>query len=163
MKKLLFLILFIPAALKGQSLTEYKAANNKIYHVGDTVKLGKGSSPSGDFLYLEMNPGLSSPFLTHGHNMNIDKTYANSSIIIKKIKQGSIRGVQKSWFVIAMPLGSLSLYIDDAISACEVVPCQTKSLENITVADEILKLKKLLDAGAITQAEYDMQKKKLLY
>ena len=33
---------------------------------------------------------------------------------------------------------------------------------NESTADEILKLKKLLDAGAITQQEYDTQKKKLL-
>jgi len=30
------------------------------------------------------------------------------------------------------------------------------------VADEIKKLKALLDSGAITQSEYDSQKKKLL-
>jgi len=34
--------------------------------------------------------------------------------------------------------------------------------KNISVADEIKKFKELLDAGAITQEEYDAEKKKLL-
>jgi hypothetical protein len=162
MKKLLFLILIIPAVSLGQNLTEYKALNNKTYHVGDTVKLGKGSSSNGDFLYLELSPGINSPFLTHGHNASMDKTYANANVVIKKIKQGKVRGVQKTWFVLAAGLGSLNLYVDDAVSACEIIPCQTKTTETLSVADEILKLKKLLDAGAITQSEYNAQKKKLL-
>jgi len=33
---------------------------------------------------------------------------------------------------------------------------------NISVADELLKLKKLLDEGVLTQQEFDAQKKKLL-
>jgi len=36
------------------------------------------------------------------------------------------------------------------------------SSPKFSVADELLKLKKLLDSGAITQAEYNAQKKKLL-
>ncbi len=57
-------------------------------------------------------------------------------------------------------------FIDDAIEACEVKPC--KSTDSVTqatagsVADEIKKLKGLLDSGAITKEEYDAQKKKLL-
>jgi hypothetical protein len=55
------------------------------------------------------------------------------------------------------------LYIDEAIKVCEVVPClQQQGAATTGVADELLKLKKLLDSGGITQAEYNAQKKKLL-
>ena len=36
------------------------------------------------------------------------------------------------------------------------------SKSNISKADEIMKFKKLLDCGAITQEEFDIEKKKLL-
>ncbi len=69
--------------------------------------------------------------------------------------------------VITIKTGGLTtcdVWIDEAIAACEVKPCsETKDATGkIDVADELLKLKKLLDSGAITQAEYDAQKKKLL-
>jgi len=47
--------------------------------------------------------------------------------------------------------------------ACEVIPCQaTPPKQSASVADEIKKLKELLDSGALTQAEFDLQKRKLL-
>jgi Short C-terminal domain len=160
MKRLLFLLLFVPFITFGQSMSEYKAINNKTYHIGDTVRLDRGSSADGDFLYLQIG-GINS-ILSHGHNQNIDKAYANTGVVIKNIKKGKTRGVEKLWFMVdGGNIANYMLYIDDAIQSCEVVPCQTQK-ENISVADEILKLKKLLDAGAITQTEYDAQKKKLL-
>jgi hypothetical protein len=163
MKKLLLLILFVPAIVMGQNLTEYKALNNKTYHVGDTVRLGRGSSPTGEFLYVQI--GGFNGFLSRGHNQNIDKTYANTGLVIKKIKKGrpDPRSIEKLWFVVdGGGITTYNLYIDDAISACEVIPCANTPKENLSVADELLKLKKLLDTGGITQKEYDTQKKKLL-
>jgi len=161
MKKALLMILLLPVFAFGQDITEYKASNNKIYHIGDTVRLSKGSSSNGEFLYLQM--GGINAFLGHGHNLNIDKSYANTGVIIKKIKKDKVRGIQKTWFVVdGGNITNYNLYIDDAILSCEVTPCQTGNTQTLSVADEILKLKKLLDAGAITQDEYNAQKKKLL-
>lgn len=37
-----------------------------------------------------------------------------------------------------------------------------QSADSVSVADELMKFKTLLDSGAITQSEYDLQKKKFL-
>lgn len=37
-----------------------------------------------------------------------------------------------------------------------------QSTDSVSVADELMKFKTLLDSGAITQSEYDLQKKKIL-
>lgn len=37
-----------------------------------------------------------------------------------------------------------------------------QSADSVSVADELMKFKALLDSGAITQSEYDLQKKKIL-
>jgi hypothetical protein len=161
MKQSLLLMLLLPVITFGQDMTEYKASNNKVYHIGDTVHLGKGSSSNGEFLYLQI--GGWNAILSHGHNQNIDKTYANTGVIIKKIKRDKTRGVVKTWFVVdGGNITNYNLYIDDAILSCEVIPCQTTPTQPLSVADEIAKLKKLLDSGAITQDEYNAQKKKLL-
>jgi hypothetical protein len=163
-KLLLLIILLAPVAAIGQTLTEYKALNNKTYHIGDTVKLRKGSGTSGEFLYVQI--GGVNGFLSRGHNQNMDRAYANTQMVIKKIKKGKIdpRSIEKLWFVVdGGGINTWNIFIDDAISSCEVVPCQsTPGAGTLNVADEIAKLKKLLDSGAITQAEYNSQKKKLL-
>lgn len=166
---LLSLIIF---TAKSQKITEYKAINGVDYHIGDTVKLGRGSSPSGTFMYLQMGGwGAALSYDSNGgpNQMNIGRAYANTGVVIKKIKTYKIKGIQKYIFTVGG--GNITNYlltIDDAIQACEVVPCQSQqptvvmqqqSDDNL---DKLKKLKALLDSGAITQAEYDAQKKKLL-
>jgi len=173
MKKLLFILLIAPFCVFAQDMTSYKAANNITYHIGDTVHLGKPSTPDGNFKYFEV--GGWNAVVSRGHNMRIDETYSNRAVVIKSIKKGHVtvhepgrppmpgNGPEKLWFVVgAGSISNFNLYIDDAISVCEVTPCQAKATGVVNVADELLKLKKLLDSGGITQAEYDAQKKKLL-
>ena len=161
MKKLLIILLFIsPFITKAQNIKEFKASNGIIYHLNDTVRLGKGSSADGSFLYLQ-DRGLPSPHGSH----NLPKDFTNSGVIIKNIKKNNLNGIEKYLFVVdAGGLFKFSLYINDAILACEVVPCNVASAtkQPVSVADEIKKLKDLLDSGALTQAEFDVQKKKLL-
>ncbi len=172
MRKLLFLFCLL-ASLNSvaQKLTEYRAINGVNYKIGDTVKLGRGSAPNGTFMYLQMGGwgAIMSYDADKGANqLNIGRAYANTAVIIKKIKFYAISGVQKMTFTVGG--GNITNYvltIDDAIQACEVVPCQDPNNPNnqsaaSSVADELIKWKKLLDQGAITQAEYDAQKKKLL-
>ena len=50
MKKILFTILFLaPLIGFAQKLKEYHASDDKTYHPGDTIRVGLGSMPNGDF------------------------------------------------------------------------------------------------------------------
>lgn len=51
---------------------------------------------------------------------------------------------------------------ENFLNSCLVNKTTTASEAPVNVADELLKFKQLLDAGAITQEEFDIQKQKLL-
>ena len=167
MKKILFTFLFLaPFIGFAQKLKEYQASNGKTYHPGDTIRVGLGTMPNGDFKYIQINqllPGPPDP--RRSNSMNARKDMSGSGYVIKKIQNvKQMSGSDKT--VITIRTGVLptcDIWIEEAIAACEVTPCNNqKSAPVSSVADELLKLKKLLDSGAITQAEYDAQKKKLL-
>ncbi|MDB4925379.1 SHOCT domain-containing protein [Mucilaginibacter sp.] len=160
MKKILFIVSLLVPCLGKAQITEYKATNGITYHIGDTVRLDRGTKADGSFLYLEERMV---PNPRGGHNL--PKEYANGAAVIKSMRKTTINGIDKYMFSVN-PGGFIrySVFIDDAIAACEVKPCATTATAKpvASVADEIKKLKGLLDAGAITKAEYDSQKKKLL-
>jgi hypothetical protein len=171
MKKIVLIIgLLIPILTKAQGIfggttvTEYKASNGITYHVGDTVRLGRGTKPDGTFLHLEDRGIIPNPRSIR----NLPKEFANVGAIVKSMRKMKVNGVDKYVFSVN-PGGPMrySVFIDDAIEACEVKPCKIPDEAKPaaltgSVADEIKKLKELLDSGAITQTEYDSQKKKLL-
>jgi hypothetical protein len=88
MKKLLFLLLMLPFWAMAQTIKEYKAINNITYHVGDTVRLGKGSANNGNFQFFQV--GGWNAVLSRGHDLHIDDTYANRAVVIKSIKKGHV-------------------------------------------------------------------------
>jgi hypothetical protein len=165
MKKLLLILFISPLFCVAQNRFEsYTASNGVTYHERDTVLLNVGSSPeTGGFKFVEI-AGLSRT--SAGTGGGLDRSYDGTKLVIKKIYKNTYKGAEKMFFVTkGTGFTNFWVYIEQAISACEVLPCKsekTKSSSTISVADELLKLKQLLDAGAITQAEFDGQKKKLL-
>lgn len=174
MKKII-VAAFLLIPFLSQAQKEYKASNGVTYHVGDTLRFGLGSKADGSFLYAEDRGLLGGigPFGNMGPGRNqparsLPKDYANVGAVIKSISKTSSNGIQKYVFSVN-PGGPMrySVYIEDAIAACEVKPCKnetpvTTNTGGGSVADEIKKLKALMDSGAITKSEYEAQKKKLL-
>jgi hypothetical protein len=167
-KTLLIILCLLPFFGMAQKLSEYKASNGKTYHPGDTLRVGLGTMPDGNFKYIQINtllPGPPDP--RRANSMNARKDISGSNYLIKKIAHvRQMSGGDKT--VITIRTGGLTtcdVWIEEAIASCEVSPCNDQkgnTAAKFSVADELTKLKKLLDAGAITQAEYDAQKKKLL-
>ncbi|WP_214070467.1 SHOCT domain-containing protein [Mucilaginibacter sp. dw_454] len=162
MKKILFFaVLCIPFLSKAQ-ITEYKASNGITYHVGDTLRLGHGTKSDGSFMYFEDHGIIPNPRSVR----TLPKQFANGGAVIKSMRKTTVSGIDKYMFSVNAggPM-RYTVFIDDAIDACEVKPCKSDTASPTgagSVADEIKKLKALMDSGAITKAEYEAQKKKLL-
>jgi hypothetical protein len=146
----------------------------------DTIKAGVGSMPDGSFKYISV--ASSSPFrLVGGNNPNaLNNANAMQSglsgfkfNIHKMIRFGNNRIGFKDYIILKN--GELIRYecdINSAIASGEIeVPEQyrpkQKPMEVVikngfSIADELLKLKKLLDDGILTKEEFEAQKKKLL-
>ena len=165
-------LLLISFFVDAQKLEQYKAINGITYKPTDTVWFGKGSESNAEFLYLSQS-GFGAA-MTYDYNkgadqLNANRRFQNTFGIIKKIKTQGPTNQQKIVFIVICRSSTrCDLVIDDAIDACEVTPCINSSSQfqpqkqQESVVDQLLKLKSLLDSGAITQAKYDNQKKKIL-
>lgn len=165
---LLTLILSGIMSANAQKKTEYKASNGIIYHVGDTIQLGRGSRDDGSFNYLQVNNTFSA-FVGGEPNQGVAKSFSGTNVIIKKIREMNMRGASKVYFVVGG--GSITNYwlmIDDALATGEVIDPTKKNMENNkqnttgSKADKLRELKELFDEGILTQEEFDKEKKKIL-
>lgn len=161
--------LLAPVYVLAQDIKEYKASNGITYHINDTVRLGKGSNSNGSFMFVQdrgIGFSLPGPQGRSAGGRSLPKELSNGGVIIKSIKKTTENNLEKYVFMVNAggPL-RFSLFIDDAISVCEVTPCKQSTAGSppvASVADEIKKLKQLMDSGAITKEEYEARKKKLL-
>ena len=84
---LVFLLLVINQTF-SQKLNEYKASNQITYKIGDTITLGKGSAPNGDFNYLQMGGMFNTLAVMNGNNQDvagsIGRNYSGLNVILKK-------------------------------------------------------------------------------
>lgn len=159
---------------KMEKLDEYVASNGITYKVGDEIKLGRGSDTNGRFVYINIAGWGAMAGATNNANYNADQNRlgsANSGLIVtvKKIKKYNYKRYKGVYFTIGGGnITNYSLDIENAIKTCEVENC-TKEVQKVEIVgntsdkyDQLAKLKKLLDDGVLTQAEFDAEKKKIL-
>lgn len=150
------------------------------FKIGDNqkIKIGVGSTPDGDFKFIRVSS--TSAFAASGSYRSGVNAYnalpRNSANHEMKVIRFDKRGNRRMGYVMypIVTSGNLrwEIDIDNAIAAGEViVPDEfkpkskvtaTQIIQPVSVADELTKLKKLLDDGVITKEEYEAQKKKLL-
>ncbi len=149
-------------------LDKYTASNGITYHEGDSIQLAYGSAPDGSFNWVQLAGMAAVATYQQGKGaaqLNIGKNWAKYVFLIKKIKSLTHNGHTQYYFVVKGGAGAnYNLFIEEAIDNCEIKDCKEQSAKNSeeSSADELLKYKKLLDEGAITQEEYNAKKKQLL-
>lgn len=177
MKRLLLIVAFLALSIRGfcqendfgKIVKDTLLLNNGAkFIVGQKLKLGYGSSANKNFEFIHLSPwSLAGP-------EKLKSQWANYEMTIKGFKLEGTKKTGKN-FIIVLGGGNLSPYwceVEAAMDNGEVIVegvNDKKTLSRAAApaaysspADELKKLKGLLDAGAITQGEYDSTKKKIL-
>jgi len=167
-KTLLLIFLCIPqlllAQIPGGKWDGPLITKHGTFHKGDTLKVGLGSDPNGDFkfIYQPANDLLGTD------QVNFPKMYASTRLIVKYFKEWeSHKFGLKQFTVVGFPSRNGVVELEAAIEAGEIIvpnfkPKQLNQVPQFSVADELTKLKRLFDDGVLTKDEYESQKKKLL-
>jgi len=150
----------------------YRCSSGWLIHKGDEIQLGSGSMPDKSFAFIKTaSNGMQLIEDGSTREKKLDFRYNNLKATVKDFY---IYGVKKmGYYIIArLKVGALrqDMYIENAIEARELkTPAEyatakreTIAVPNKSKADEIKKLKELLDSGALTQDEFDTEKKKIL-
>jgi len=186
MRKLVVALLFTPALSFAQDTfpklngdTLYTSTGFKVVE-GEKVKIGVGSTSDGDFKFIRRSS--TSMFAYHsttGYQGLANAANAlprNQAGLEYKIVRIDKRGTKKTGFVyypiINIGMTRYEIDIENAITSGELnVPEEFKPKkestavvvqQEVSVADELVKMKKLYDDGVLTKEEYEAQKKKLL-
>lgn len=154
------------AQILGKSIPEYTTTRGTIFHKGDTIRLALGTDIGGRFKYVAVPPN----FLLNARPLPFDATYANQRLVIKDIRvlMPINRGTSRTVAIVPTDAFNGHVDMDAAEEAGEIVTAHNRPTRSalqapgMSVADELLKLKKLQEAGVITQQEFEAQKAKLL-
>ncbi|WP_313029491.1 SHOCT domain-containing protein [Soonwooa sp.] len=189
MKKILTVLSIVSVVLvsaQRDKLENYTAVNKITYKIGDTITLGKGSAPNGDFNYLQQGGFGNTIAMIGGSDMGvmsgskdkgsyssgIGRKYSGMNVIIKKIKvEKDRRGGSKVFFVVGGGnITNYNLFIDDAATSCEIKDCVKETMDvNIVNAapaeskyDKLKKIKELKDEGILSEDEFQKEKEKIM-
>jgi len=149
-------------------MAEYQASNGKTYNVGDKIEVMDIDYDN----YKHIRP---TGWMVSNGIYEIDNTYGGKEYEIFKITMtqfGMGKGKRKVP-ELHLRTGSMKIIVDveAALKSCEIECVKTQKIEIVggqTTApsedkyDKLAKIKKLLDSGVLTQAEYDAEKKKIL-
>ena len=153
-------------------------SNDSVIQEGSVLKAGRGSLPNGNFKYCHSSK---SSFMAIASASNGDpeagiipmsRNYGGHLITVKAVhKEGNKKRGYR--YVLKVGVGNIVNYeveLEDAIATSEIIgpnvsapaAVASPSATSGSAADELKKLKDLFDSGALTQAEYDSAKKKIL-
>ncbi|MCM4170060.1 SHOCT domain-containing protein [Arenibacter sp. TNZ] len=167
MKLLVILLCLYTLSLTAQKkdkLTTYTAKNGINYKVGDILWLGKGSGEDGSFQYVKIGGWAKKLSSTP---MKLSFKNENRPFTIKKMYKYR----SEKWKSVHLTLGSdsstnYSMDLDNALKSGEVKQTIEKRNNSPSLSfdkyDQIAKLKKLFDDGALTKEEFESEKTKLL-
>ena len=149
--------------------------------IGQDLNIGTGATPDGDFKFIRRNSsGFGTAMIMSDNNsynkseLSLPRNMAGHKGKVVKIVTRGNKKIGKTYEpLITFGSGRYEIDVDNAIASGELLvpeefrpkPKGTTVVEvkqKISVADELVKLKKLLDDGILTKEEYDAQKKKLL-
>lgn len=159
------------AQIIGKSVPDFTTAAGTRVRVGDTLRLGRGTLPTGDFQYVFVPENV----FTGSKQQNFTSQMSNLSVRVKDIRlQRSRTFGDKTVAVVKANTLNGCVDLNAAEAAGEIVTANTRraavsaagggagGAAPLSTADELLKLKKLYDQQVLTKAEYDAQKAKLL-
>ena len=152
------------------------------FTVGDKVKIGTGTSEGGDFKFIKINQlGFTAAMTatsSHGYNRDLytlHSEYSGRYGTVKKIRQVGDRKHGYNYQLLLEVTGTGHRHqceILNAITSGEIEcdGCEKLRKNNnqvivkneLSVADELAKLKKLRDENVLTEEEYVSQKNKIL-
>src|SRR5690554_1498467 len=150
--------------------------------VGEDLKLGKGTKDNGYFRYIEVNSAsMMRATNTGGTNWGVQDANAMSSQYndlkgkVIRIEERGNRRTGKKWYAV-IGVGEARRYqvdIENALASGEIYvegSSLNKSSDGTSIseskttskADELLKLKSLLNEGLITEEEFETMKTEIL-
>lgn len=148
--------------------------------VGQDINLGTGSTPDGDFKFIRRNSTGFGTIMTMTNSNSYNKSQfslprnmaGHKGKVVKIVVRGNEKIGQTFEPLITFGSGRYEIDVDNAIISGEIIVPEEfrpkpkaaviELKQNVSIADEIIKLKKLFDDGILTKEEYDIQKKKLL-
>ena len=148
------------AQIMGRPIKSYTTRAGTLVRVGDTITLETGQRENGTFKYAEI--AVQAFHLTEE---SLPATWNHRKIIVTGLREMPYKTGSVVTTVFKTGILNASLNADAAEESGEIATKNNakKATPAVAgVADELLKLKSLLDSGAITQAEFEAQKAKLL-
>ncbi len=145
-----------------------------IFCKGQKIKLGLGTMPDGNFKFIRINSAsIFNNSEVSNYNSGFNANNANSMNRRESGKEFTILRLEKrgdenhgyTYYAVVAGTPRYEVDIENAIASGELrfnsLPNQSRPII-FSVADELLKFKKLLDEGLLTNEEFSAQKKKLL-
>ncbi len=160
------------AQIFGKSVAEFTTRAGTVVHVGDTLRLGRGTLPTGEFQFIYVPENV----FTGSKQVNFSSQLNNLSVRVKDLRaQNSKLYGDKTVAVVKANTLNGCVDLNAAEDAGEIITAHTRraavsaaapapavAAPALSTADELAKLKRLYDQKVLTKAEYEAQKTKLL-